>query len=57
MKILYATSEAAPFIKSGGLGDVMGALPPEISRQDDTEAIVVLPYYAKIKGNEKSLPF
>ena len=52
MKILYATSEAAPFIKSGGLGDVMGALPPEISRQDDTEAIVVLPYYAKIKGNE-----
>ncbi len=51
MKILYATSEAAPFIKSGGLGDVMGALPPEISRQEDTEVAVVLPYYASIKNN------
>lgn len=51
MKLLYATSEAAPFIKSGGLGDVMGALPPEISRQEDTEVAVVLPYYAAIKNN------
>ncbi len=51
MKILYATSEAAPFIKSGGLGDVMGALPPEIARQEDMEVAVVLPYYAKIKNN------
>ena len=51
MKILYATSEAAPFIKSGGLGDVMGALPPEISRLPEIEVAVVLPYYAKIKNN------
>lgn len=52
MKILYATSEAAPFIKSGGLGDVMGALPSEISRQDNIEEVmVVLPYYSKIKND------
>ena len=51
MKILYATSEAAPFIKSGGLGDVMGALPIEISRYDDVEVAVVLPFYASIKNN------
>ena len=51
MKILYATSEAAPFIKSGGLGDVMGALPPEIAREENTEVAVVLPYYSKIKNN------
>lgn len=51
MKILYATSEAAPFAKSGGLGDVMGALPPELSRHSGTEVAVIMPYYAKIKHN------
>ncbi|MBR2404545.1 MAG: glycogen synthase [Clostridia bacterium] len=51
MKILYATSEAAPFAKSGGLGDVMGALPPEVSRHEGTEVAVIMPYYSKIKNN------
>lgn len=53
MKILYATSEAAPFIKSGGLADVLGALPPEISRNEEADVAVVLPYYSKIKNNSE----
>ena len=32
MNILFATSEAAPFVKTGGLGDVCGALPAELAR-------------------------
>ena len=51
MKILFATSEAAPFAKSGGLGDVMGALPAEISRLPETEVAVIMPYYGSIKYN------
>ena len=51
MNLLYAASEAAPFIKSGGLGDVSGALPSELSRHIDTEISVVLPYYREIKNN------
>ena len=54
MNILFAASEASPFIKSGGLGDVLGALPPELSKNGDVEVAVVLPYYAKIKNNSDS---
>lgn len=58
MKILFATSEAAPFIKSGGLGDVMGALPPELSKNKENEIAVILPYYDKIKyGNNEGIEF
>ena len=55
MKILFAASEAAPYVKSGGLGDVLGALPPELSKNPDTEVAVILPYYDKIKyaGHEE----
>ncbi len=51
MKILYAASEAAPFIKSGGLGDVAEALPAELSKIDDVEVSVFIPYYKSIKDN------
>lgn len=51
MKILYATSEAAPFIKSGGLGDVAGALPQALTAIKGNEVTVVLPYYTSIKNN------
>ena len=33
MKILYATSEAVPFCKTGGLADVAGSLPPALAQQ------------------------
>jgi len=33
MKICYAASEMAPFIKTGGLGDVLGALPEAMQKQ------------------------
>ncbi len=51
MKILYAASEAAPFVKTGGLGDVADALPRQLAKIDDNEVVVFLPYYASIKNN------
>ena len=48
MKILYATSEAVPFIKTGGLADVAGSLPPALA-QEGAEIAVVLPLYQKVK--------
>ncbi|WP_300260760.1 glycogen synthase GlgA [Clostridium sp.] len=50
MRVLFATSEANPFIKTGGLGDVMGALPKELRRKG-IDARVILPKYSAIKGN------
>lgn len=51
MKILFAASEAAPFVKSGGLGDVAQALPQELAKNKDVTVAVFLPYYKKIKDN------
>lgn len=51
MKIVFAASEAAPFIKTGGLGDVAGALPKALSEYKGNEVLLFLPYYAKIKQN------
>ena len=51
MKILYAASEAAPFVKTGGLGDVAYALPQALSQREDTEICVFLPCYKAIKDN------
>ncbi len=46
MKILYVASEAAPYSASGGLGDVMGALPKAITEIDENiETEVILPLY------------
>lgn len=45
MKILFAASEALPFIKVGGLGDVMGALPKELVKKG-VDARVVIPMYS-----------
>jgi starch synthase len=48
MKILYASSEAAPFVKTGGLGDVAGSLPGTLNRRRGVKARVVLPLYSCI---------
>ena len=48
MKILYAASEALPFIASGGLADVAGSLPGAL-QQEGVECRVVIPLYSGIK--------
>ena len=53
MKIAILASEGAPYAKSGGLGDVMEALPAALSRIEGNEVVLVLPYYKKIKENPK----
>ena len=53
MKIAVCASEGAPYAKSGGLGDVMEALPAALSRIEGNEVVLILPYYNKIKNNEK----
>jgi starch synthase len=47
MKVLFAGAEASPFIKVGGLGDVLGALPKALVNKE-IDARVVLPLYSKI---------
>ena len=47
MKVLFTAAECAPFFKTGGLGDVAGALPKELVKKG-VETIVVLPYFTKI---------
>ena len=47
MKILFATSECMPFVKTGGIADVMGALPREILKAGE-DVRVILPLYKAI---------
>ena len=51
MKIAICASEAAPYAKSGGLGDVMEALPKALAAIEGNEVALFLPYYNKIKIN------
>lgn len=54
MKVLFATGECAPFLKTGGLGDVANALPAALAKEKDIDdVVVVMPYYKKIKENPK----
>ncbi len=50
MKITYVAAECAPFAASGGLGDVMGALPQAVKAENPSiDVSVILPYYDSIK--------
>ena len=52
MKILFVASEAAPYALSGGLGDVMGALPVAVSDlSEDAEVKVIIPLYKSVRDN------
>ena len=51
MRIAICASEGAPYAKSGGLGDVMEALPAALQRIEGNEVVLFLPYYNKIKYN------
>ena len=53
MRIAVCASEGAPYAKSGGLGDVMEALPAALKRIEGNEVALFLPYYNKIKENPK----
>ena len=54
MKILYVTSEAAPYAASGGLGDVMGALPKSVVQNyPDAEVGVIVPLYDTLKEEHR----
>ena len=53
MKIAILASEGAPYVKSGGLGDVMEALPAALARIPGNEVTLILPYYKKILENPK----
>lgn len=53
MQIVFTSAECAPFVKTGGLGDVAGSLPAALVRAG-AEVIVMVPKYATIKDEYKA---
>lgn len=53
MQIVFASAECAPFVKTGGLGDVAGSLPAALVRAG-AEVIVMVPKYVTIKDEYKA---
>ena len=50
MKVLFATGEAFPFVKTGGLGDVSYSLPKTLKQKENVDIRVILPKYSKISN-------
>ena len=55
MQIAFAASEGTPFAKTGGLADVVGALPRELVKLGH-EVSVYLPFYARVRGHIEGEP-
>ncbi|MFW5982102.1 MAG: glycogen synthase GlgA [Halanaerobiaceae bacterium] len=55
MEILFVASEASPFVKTGGLADVVGTLPLTLEEKEDINISVVLPKYLDIPAHYKEL--
>ncbi|GHV53210.1 glycogen synthase [Deltaproteobacteria bacterium] len=53
-RIVFLASEIYPFSKTGGLGDVMGALPPELARMG-VPTTVITPYYGNLRSSQFDL--
>ena len=51
MKVLFATGEAFPFVKTGGLGDVSYSLPKALVQKEKVDVRVILPKYSKISSD------
>lgn len=56
LKVLFVAAEAAPFAKTGGLGDVVGSLPKAL-RDEGIDARVLIPHYGFIDNNAYNLTF
>lgn len=48
MRVLFAASECVPFVKTGGLADVIGSLPKELKKNEQVDVRVILPMYDEI---------
>ena len=57
MNILYVTSEAAPFCKTGGLADVAGSLPCALAKQGDNVSVILPLYQGVTEGFGGELEF
>lgn len=56
MKVCFIAAEAAPFVKVGGLGDVIGSLPKSL-RELGVDARVILPLYSSIDREHFGLKY
>ncbi|MBQ6398910.1 MAG: glycogen synthase GlgA [Clostridia bacterium] len=55
MKILFVASEAVPFVKTGGLADVVGALAPVLAREGHDVRVIIPDYHAIPQHYQKEM--